>query len=303
MLSKNPSLLDQAANRLYVDAMREEAPSSYIPMVATPRTATGRVMTTPIIGSAPKFEIQQQHDELKFSPMLDDVETATMKRYGAGVQIHEDDWEDDQLGAFSERVQEMGREAIALPNALLVAAVVSGETGLSWDGVSFFNATHPAKQDRAAFSNIVTQTGTTAANVRTDVESVIEAFLSMRSLNGRPASTRLNRLCFMAPVAMRAQILEATNPNSMIANTASLAGLGFDYIFDPDMDASHASRFAVFNTSHAVRGLVIWERRAARLVAENQNSGAHFTNGVRRYKGDWRGSVEYGLPERAIFVK
>jgi len=303
MLSKNPSLLDQAANRLYIEAMKEAAPESYLPFMATPRTATGRVMTSPIAGSAPKFELQNQHDPMKFSPMLDDVVNHTMKRYGAGVEIHEDDWEDDQLGAFPEKVQEMGREAVLLPNALLIAAITSGETGQSWDGVSFFNATHPAKQQRAAFSNIVTQTGTTAAATRTDVETVIEAFLAMRSLNGRPAGTRLNRLCFVAPTTMRAQILEATNPNSMIANTASLAGLGFDYIFDPDMDLSHASRFAVLNSSHVVKAFVIWQRRAARLVAETANSGAGFVNGVRRYKGDWRGSIEYGLPERAIYVK
>lgn len=303
MLSKNPSLLDPDAQRLYLDAMREAIPLSYLPKAAAVRPASQRTVNSPIIGQAPQWELQNQHDPIKFSPMLDDVVSATMKRYGAGVELHEDDWEDDQLGAFMDAIQDMGNEGILLPNALLIAAITSGQTALGWDGSAFFTATHAAKQDRAAWSNLGTGTGVTAAQVRSDLDNGIEMLLQIRSLNGRQINSSLTRLCIIAPVQMRAQILEATQPNNFLVNNASLSGVSFDYIFDADLGANDANNWVICNTSSPrARPFVWWERRRPRLVPETANAGVGFANGVRRYKGDLRGTMEYGLPEKAVLI-
>lgn len=303
MLSKNVNLLDAEANRLYIDAMKEAAPESYVPRMATVRMTSKRTETNPILGDAPAMSEMQQHEPYTFTPLIDDVVTTTMAKYGAGVQVSEDDWNDDQLGAFAERVQEMGREAILLPNALLIAALINGDTQAGWDGVSFFNATHPNKgQQTATWSNIVTGAGTSAANVRTDIGKVIARFGTFRLLNNRPANTRLTSITIVAPWNMRDAILEATNPNQMLVNSAPLAGLGFSYVFDPDLDDDDNNDIYFLNTSHPIRPLVLWEREAARLIPEAANTGAHFVNDVRRYKSKWRGKVAYGMPQRAIKV-
>lgn len=301
MLSQNVHLLDAEANRLYLDALKEAAPESYVPMVATVRGTTKRTETSPILGDAPAMTEMQLHQPYTFTPIISDVVSTTMRKFGAGVEISEEDWEDDQLGGFAERVRDMGREGIALPNALLMALLVNGDTQNGWDGVPFFSASHPAKgKQPAAWSNLLAGTAATAAGFYTDINRAIEFFGSFRMLNGRQANSRIRKICICAPWGMRQEILEATQPNRALTNSAAIQGLEFEYIFDSDLGDDDPNDVYVLNVSYELRPLVLWQRKAAALIPEMPNTGAGFVNDVRRYKSKWRGAPAYGPPQRAI---
>lgn len=61
--------------------------------------------------------------------------------YEATLACDRNDIEDDQLGLFSPRVQELGRVARRFKDQLLLAVIAENPVG--FDGVTFFNDAHP----------------------------------------------------------------------------------------------------------------------------------------------------------------
>ena len=60
----------------------------------------------------------------------------------------------DQTGAEMLKFEELGRLAARLRDQLVVAKLIAGTSALCYDGVSFFNTTHPADGDAVAYSNM-----------------------------------------------------------------------------------------------------------------------------------------------------
>lgn len=60
--------------------------------------------------------------------------------------VDRDDWEDENTGTYGVRAEMMGQAAAKLPDQRIAAAITAGQaavgTGLSYDGLSYFNANH-----------------------------------------------------------------------------------------------------------------------------------------------------------------
>jgi phage major head subunit gpT-like protein len=65
------------------------------------------------------------------------------KPYEATLGVDRDEIEDDALGLFDARVQELARVGARLPDQLILEALQNGATNLGFDGVAFFSASHP----------------------------------------------------------------------------------------------------------------------------------------------------------------
>ncbi len=87
-------------------------------------------------------------------------------KYESSLVVDRVDVESDSLGlygpAVAERVQGYFRKRRALIAALLTGGATSGNN--SYDGVSFFNASHPHDGEGSAQSNLSTSTALTGAN-------------------------------------------------------------------------------------------------------------------------------------------
>ncbi len=298
MLSQNPGLLDAAANRLFITGMHESATLSYISDMATAMTTTKRTETMAHIGDGPAMELIRDGEKYVFTPMSNATISATMQKYGAGIAVTQEDWDDDQLGGYNERFMEMGDESVLLPNALLMAALIDGDlaTSLSYDGVSFFNTAHPIRgQQTATQSNVYTGSGTTTAAVITDLNGVIGRFGGFRRENGRAANPSIRRITICAPWALREPIVTALEAMEVASSSnVTLKGISWTVIFDVDLDDDDVNDYYVINASARLRGLVYIEREAARLIPENQNSGPAFDSDVRRWKSKLRAAIMYG---------
>jgi phage major head subunit gpT-like protein len=59
------------------------------------------------------------------------------------VSVARTDIEDDNLGLYTSRFQEIGDQAAMLPDNLFFEALLQGTTKTSYDGVPFFSTSHP----------------------------------------------------------------------------------------------------------------------------------------------------------------
>jgi phage major head subunit gpT-like protein len=67
--------------------------------------------------------------------------------YEATFSVDRDNIEDDQLGLFDTRVQELAYVGARLPDNLVLDALLAGDTGLGFDGLAMFSASHTLDSD------------------------------------------------------------------------------------------------------------------------------------------------------------
>ncbi len=81
------------------------------------------------------------------------------KTYEDSVSVPRDQIEDDNLGLFTNSMQQLGQNAAVHADQLLSALLANGDdaTSLAYDGQPFFSATHP--ENGATVSNITTGAG------------------------------------------------------------------------------------------------------------------------------------------------
>lgn len=100
------------------------------------------------------------------------------RRYANGVEVDSDDLADDKLGLLAPRIQNLAKAAAAHKLSLFrILMNTAFTTGLAYDGVSFFNASHPRSsggvQDNlqtGALDSPNYQAATTKLEVITDEE-------------------------------------------------------------------------------------------------------------------------------------
>lgn len=301
MLTQNPALFDAAANALFIGTMNEGAPASYVPPCVTVQTTTRRTETYPVIGDGPAMREIGAGDPFTFSPMSEATITETVKKYGAAVSVTQDDWDDDQLGGFAASIMAMGDEAINLPNALIVQALINGDVAgnTGYDGDVIFSATHPARKGEPQWSNLLTSVGNTTANMITNLNAGIEQFLGYRRENGRRKYTSVRWVTVMAPLALREPLITAVNAafiNSGDSNV-TLQGMRWTLIFDPDLDADNTGDFYMINSGARVRGIGMLQRSPFQLVAKPDDD---FDTEARKYKVRSRLKVGYRDPHAMI---
>lgn len=83
--------------------------------------------------------------------------------YELTVGVDRDDIEDDNLGVYNPIIADMGRSARKWPDQLLKQILQAGTTGLGFDGVPFFSASHPLNP-AGVQSNNFTSTALTGPN-------------------------------------------------------------------------------------------------------------------------------------------
>lgn len=308
MLSYNPNLMTPGTNRLFIEGAREAAPDSYVPVLSTVQNSTKQKESYPHLGDAPAMI--QFRDEVIFSPMSDKLYELTNRKYTAGISLLRDDVEDDQVGGFPERVQDLGMESVLLPNYELMLALINGDASgnNSYDGVTFFNASHPALGPQGANeggvqTNLKTGTGTTVAQIKTDLNVTLAQMRGLKRENGRYANINMRDIGIVFPPAIRETMLEALRSQE-ISNTTnvSLRGINWSLIEDPQIEDDDANDYYVMNLSVRLRGLIWQQRTPLALEAEAPRSTAEFEKEVQRWKSRLRGRAGYGRWQHIVKV-
>ncbi len=87
--------------------------------------------------------------------------------YEATVEVQRNDILDDQIGIYSDMIQDLGKQAAFLKDDLVTDALMAGETNLAYDGQYFFDTDHPLDMNNAGAgvqANLFTSRALTEAN-------------------------------------------------------------------------------------------------------------------------------------------
>lgn len=142
--------------------------------------------------------------------------TISSKDWENTLSVDRNDIEDDLLGMYNPRIQDLGQRAKQHPDALLTSLRIAGTgstQGLCYDGQFFYDSDH-AEGDSGVQANLITGAGTTAANIRTDWFKAKAALRKFKDDKGEPFVLNLGNQDALAviPPDLEAVFDEINNP-------------------------------------------------------------------------------------------
>jgi len=213
------------------------------------------------------------------------------KDWEGTISVKRKDFEDDKLGLYTPRIQELGVEARAHPDELLDSVRVAGISALCYDGQFFYDTDH-VEGDSGAQSNIITGAGITAANIRTDYFNALAKFRTFKDDRGRPRIRRMGSLALKAtiPANLEAVFDELNNP----AAGSTVPKTRIDYTIDPYL--TDVSDYYYDYVGAPVRAFILQMRKEP-MPVEMTDTQAElvFMQGEWLFGVEARYNVGYGL--------
>jgi phage major head subunit gpT-like protein len=185
MPSYNPSALLKGLKTTF--ARNHNPDMRWIDRLCMNAPSTSDQEKHPWVGPPP--QMVEFTDEVQFFGLSDAVVTLTNKIYAAGLEFRRKDLDDQQSNLLDMKIRQMVDAANGHYNKELTTLIQNGDqsTYNSYDDVSFFNDSHPARdQEGGTQDNLLSQTGTTTANLITDLALARAARNGFKSENGEP---------------------------------------------------------------------------------------------------------------------
>jgi phage major head subunit gpT-like protein len=297
-----PNLLTKGMRSMFFEALAQED-TSLIQRLATVVPSNANKEDYAWLDHAPQMSLKD-NDELEFTGMGDATYELVNGTYRSGIRVDREDLEDDQVGGFPFRIQQMAQVAARNPIKLLMAALVNGESQTCIDGGNFFSSSHPELgPGPAGYSNIESGTsGTTTANIQTQLNAVLTKFGEYLNKNGEPEYEMLRRLYIVAPWEIRGAVKEALQA-TIISNTSNVQfdDITWDVVFSARLTT--ATKYYVGVQDTAMKGLILQDRRPLEFTAQDMpTDDANFVRDEYRYKVSARHVVGYGDPRRVVLV-
>ncbi len=210
--------------------------------------------------------------------------------YELTIGVGQNEFEDENLGIYSNLFEEMGRSARKWPDDIIKIALQAGDTTDSYDGQPFFSVDHPIDPAKpTGQDNLFTGTALSAANYETGRA----AMKCLTGEDGQGLGMSPNLLIVppqlegTARTILKADLISGGNTN-VFANSAQL--LVVDELCD------EPTVWYLMDTSRAIKPLLFQQRKAPRFIAKTDPSDdrvfydKEFVWGV-----DSRGAAGYSL--------
>lgn len=270
--------------------------------LATQVNTTTKVTIHTWLGDVPGF--REWKNERPIGRLAAENYQITTKRWANGLEVDEDDLEDDNLGLYAPRIRMLADKARIHKRNLLVDFLVKGFAtttyGAGYDGVAFFSDSHPDPAGGAVMDNKITATLDDSGAFYDALQKMRE----FRDLAGEPAGWEPTHLIYgpKNQVNVDALLLSeslasgASNPNFNRVQplmSAKLSGAYDDYWFLVDL-------------SKSVKPLIWQVRRAPQFRSVGHVGGGEetsyqqFLTGQLYFGADARYNAGYGLWQAAI---
>lgn len=299
MKTYNPSLWERGIKTALVQA-RALAEAPLVGKIATLNPSESNTNVYPWIGEAPIMQLLK--DELQQSQLTDARYELTNETYAISIAIGRDDLHDDQIGAQMMRAKEMSRVALNFANRLLTTALTSGTSELGFDGVSYFNDSHPIRGAQTAVQdNLLAGTGATVSAIKTDIGSAIAQLMTWKAENGEPLAGSRSKFAMMVPAALLFAANEAVYA-AIISQTSNEAfrGMSIDVMANPRL--TDANDWYLFDVSGGTLPLIYQEARAVSTEMLGPGSDHWVKHEEAIIKCSWRGVAGYNHPGLAAKV-
>ncbi len=292
-MALTPAQLDRGLNAKFQQALAQDLDARLVGTFMTV-TSTGRQENYGWLENVGTLE--EVIDEVSIDGVFKSNQTIINRTYAKAIQAPQDDLDDDQVGGIFQRVQDLTVRGRMFPQVLLIQEIIDNNN--SYDNVAFYSAAHTTG-DSGVQSNLLTGTGTTLAELKTDFDSSLQAMLGFQDGSGNPIhETDISiRPLVLAPTALFGLFRDLQNA-ALINNTTNTIQGAFDLVsssrlVDPD-------DWFMFNTAMPIKPYV-WQTRAPLAFTRlDQNSDI----GVLKERFVWkirlRGAIGPGFWQMAV---
>lgn len=298
MQTYNPTLLEKGLRSLFFNDFLSAQSMIWVDKVAN--IVDSKANNEKYAWAGPSPSMSQFLDEQQFTPLTDTGYTLTNNTYSAGLAVSRAQIEDDQLNGIRMRIAQMAATAAGHRNEIISDLLVNGTTDLCYDNESFFGDAHLARADEGATQdNLLAGTGTTTAQVQTDLTTGIATIMGFTGENGEPVVENPTRWAVVAPPELLGAMQEALKARDVVDTTnVRFAGMTFDVIFDPRL--SDADDWYLLYTGGGIKPLIFQDRSPLEFTALEKDSDSGFRREQYLYKVRARYVGGYALWQYAV---
>jgi phage major head subunit gpT-like protein len=248
------------------------------------------------LGSVPTM--QEFKDEKSPKGLLDYDFTIRNVPYEGTLKVDKFALRNDQMQGIQTRIKDLAARAKVFPAKLMMELVVAGSSGLCYDGQAFFSASH-SEGASGTQSNLLSGTGVTLAQLKTDFDAAVAAMLGFKDDQGQPMQEDDSRmkLLIVAPGALRAKFQELLN-SSFIATSDNVMKGAAELVISNRL--TDANDWYLFDMGGVVKPLILQENMPVEFAALEGESTEGFMRRFYHYGVEWYGNVGYGMWQKAV---
>jgi len=219
------------------------------------------------------------------------------KDYEGTLGVDRNALKDDRMGAVKIRIDDLARKARIHPRKLFYEALVAGTTELCYDGQPFFSASH-VEGASGTQSNLLTGSGTSLAQLKTDVIAAEVAMLSYKDDTGEPFNEGEVTLGVVCPVALKQNFLELNTLAEISSSTNAMRGRFSTIVSSSRL--SDANDWYLADVSAGLKPFIKQDRQAPEFNSLEGDSDAGFMKKKWYYGIDYRVGFGYGMWQKMV---
>ncbi len=223
------------------------------------------------------------------------------KDYEATLDVLRNDIDDDRLGNYKVRINDLAEQARIHPRALFFTALIEGTTELCYDGSPFFSASHQDSEASGQQSNIVSGGGTTLALLKVDIEKVEEEMKCLLDDVGNPFDESEIVIGIVCPPALKQKFVEL-NTLSRINSTDNGMKGRIKQITDSCRLTDVNDWYLANIGGSGVKPIIRQVRQKPKFGSQEENSANGFMRKIYYYGIDSREVFGYGLWQKMFKV-
>lgn len=229
------------------------------------------------------------------------------KHFEDTLEVDRNEFEDDQVGIYSNFAQMLGQQVTQFPDRMIASAMEAGTTSLGWDGQFFFDVDHPVNPDSpsagvnsnklvgAQYDIAVADPLVPFANARAAMSLWKRDDGEQMGVMGNLLMVHPNEEKFARQIANASITAQAIN--SSAAGVSNVFMSSVEVIVNPYLKVTTGRPWYLLATNGAIKPFLWQTRKAAELVAltnitdDNVFRHRKFVWGV-----DLRAAVGYTFP-------
>ncbi len=236
--------------------------------------------------------------EKKYDSFKDYDFTIINKDWEASLEVDRNEVEDDQVGMVMPKVQMLAQRTFNHKNQLLSNLLIDGDSDLAYDGTAFFANTHTD----GTVDNLLAGTGTTDAQLQTDLTVARSAMMKFQDDRGEPLHAILDGIVCPPELEMAfRRIAESTTAvDASASGVVNSIGRTIKFVI-ADARLTDVDDWYGVSTSLPLNPLVFQDRKSSTLISQTApTEEAMFNRRKMRFSVEARYNVGYGLFQLAI---
>lgn len=300
------ALLSQGVRANFIRALNGMGGKDLVSRLCTVAPSAARDETYGWLGQVPQMveagsSTANGSSEVPVTALTEAGYTITNKKFWSSIAISRDNWADDQAQGLAIRVSQLANVALGHRNKLVIDMLAGGTSNLCYDGTAFFGDSHTARKGEGAQDNLLAGTGTTTAQIGTDINTAMATMLSFLAENGEPFHANgMGQLTVISPPSMMKTMQEALG-SGIISNTSNVQfeGVNIKVIFEPRL--ADANDWYLLHTGGGLRPLIFQDREPLTLEDTREGDAAVLREQYI-FKARARYNVGYGFWQDAVKV-